>query len=83
MRQESLALKHLLSQAFSHEGCAANFTALLIFLFLKRSEGRGENEHSIQLKRRKNKCIGQICVGTAFYMLFKEKGRDGKRGRKK
>jgi len=30
-----MALKHLVSPALSHKGYAANFTALLTFLFLK------------------------------------------------
>jgi len=68
-----MALKHLHSQAFSHKGCAANVTALLIFLFLKRSEGRGENEYPIKLKRRKNKCIGQIVRRNGFLHIIQGK----------
>jgi hypothetical protein len=54
------------------------------FKGLKRSEGRGKNEYPIKLKRRKNKCIGQILRRIGFlHIIQKKKGRDEKTRRKK
>ena len=79
---------HSMSQAFADKGCAANITALLILLFLKRGETKigEENEHPIKLKQRKNKCIGQIVHNNCLlqYVFFKgKKVRDEKTMRKK
>jgi hypothetical protein len=51
------------------------------FSVLKKERGRGENEYPIQLKRRKNKCIGQIVRRKGFLHITEGKKMEEKRRR--